>query len=155
MAASGSGAEAAGLLAELIDSALQRCHPNHAIVVEARLGLAAWCAPAGGHALLGRADAALAAAERTLPPYDEQRASLLLAIAAACRELGVGELTAENADEAERLFARGARAALDACRQLRFLYGRDAGPAGRAKELAEACMRLGGGQRLPRGGAAA
>ena len=61
IAASGAVAEAAGLLDELINSALQRCHPNHAIVVEARLGLVAWCAQAGSGDLKPHRDALRAA----------------------------------------------------------------------------------------------
>ncbi|KAG8457357.1 hypothetical protein KFE25_014086 [Diacronema lutheri] len=152
-------ARAGEAYAQLVADALEWCHPNHAIVVQALVAAvreharaaapaeaaAADAAPASALAAAERviraAERALGALERTAPPYDAQKADVLFQI--GCARHALARATRGRVPAAtERAALLDAAAALrGALAQFR-VCGGDACAGSRASHaLAGACLR--------------
>ena len=152
-------------LRDLIATALNRCHPNHALLLQARLALVAFGfddSDGSPQRKLVAAQEALLLAERILPPADAQKADLLFQIgvglhAQAQRVMAEGRLAVAHAPadaqkqrDAARAAARGAAEATKAAAEAMVRSARQwssvqsegirAAPCKAAKEFAELCL---------------
>lgn len=129
--------------------ALERAHPNHALVVQALIGAAAHTSrsySAGGARasdVLSAANVALAALERTAPAFDPQKADLEFQRGVAMHALAqAADLGARRA-----LLLQAAAALQRALVQFRVVSGEESAGSRAAHALARACMQSAHGLR--------
>lgn len=137
---------------QIITDALERCHPNHAIVVQALVSALSAAKPVDGPSLEGpsvesaqetiiAAEQALGALERTAPPFDAQKADVLFQLGAA-RHVLARALSERAPVEEERTALFEAASVLQrALAQFRVCNGNDSAGARASHVLASVCLR--------------
>ena len=139
------GAEAEADYTCIEKRALARLHPQHAIVLQARLariayglrGNAADAAEASRRISL--AEIALASARLLLEPFDLQKADLLFRLGFFHHTLGT--LSPAGSEAARAAYHAGSACLLESAEQFAFVCGREEKPTRAAQELAALCMR--------------
>lgn len=156
----GSAGKIEATLRTLIEDALLRCHPNHALLLQCRLALVAFGfddegdSGRGGHLARGAgsivrklaaAEDALLLAERILPAHDAQKGDLLFQIGLGRHTLAQAALrsAATERERARALLRASAEAFLTGAVQFAAVLsaGERAGPACAARQFAQLSMK--------------
>lgn len=127
-------------LAGLLQTLLSRCHPNHALVLQARLALVTCATPLYATSMeetrrkIELLNAALHVAGRVLPPYDAQKGDLLF-------QLGVARNCLASSENDATMLKASIQALLGAVAQFNITFGGESKPAQVSRELANLGMR--------------
>lgn len=128
--------------AQVVAEALEWCHPNHAIVVQALVAAVRAHGSAGPdlERTVCAAEIALAALERTAPPFDAQRADVLFQMGAARHELALAARARGHADVERSELLEAASALQRALAQFRVCCGEQSAGSRASHALAGVCL---------------
>ena len=138
-------AEAEADYSRVEQRALARLHPQHAIVLQARLARIAYglkgnaADAAEARRRISLAEVALQSARQLLEPFDTQKADLLFRLGSWHHALGA--LSPAGSEAAQAAYHEGSRCLLESSQQFAFVCGREEKPTRAARELAALCMR--------------